>query len=240
MQDKNILTISGMVKTVELSHEFHGQKFYRVMLEVIRLSENVDVVPVIISEKLLFNNEIFPGLFITIEGQVRTKNQKEVADKSKLLVFGYASDVNQITEEELLALEVKNEVKMEGYICKMPTHRKTNTGRIITDLLVACNRQYSKSDYIPCIAWGINAKMAKNLRIGDKIKFEGRFQSRSYRRKGDEDDAVNIAYEVSISQLEMIDVEKEAADAAEKADKECTALAKNMHNNRGIVYKTAI
>jgi hypothetical protein len=211
MQDKNILTVSGMVNSIEKSHEFHGEQFYRIMLDVIRLSDNVDTIPVVVSEKLLYNNEIAAGMFITIEGQVRTKNQKDGAPKSKLLVFGYANDVTHITEEALLALEIKNEVEMEGFLCKVPTHRKTNTGRIITDLLIACNRQYSKSDYIPCITWGINAKMAKNLRVGDKIKFTGRFQSRNYRRKGDDDNAVNIAYEVSISHLEPITEEIDSA-----------------------------
>jgi hypothetical protein len=204
MHDKNILVVSGMVNVIEKSHDFHGEQFYHVMLDVIRLSENVDTIPVIVSEKLLFKNEIAPGMLITIEGQVRTKNQKDSSVKSKLLVFGYASDVNQITEEELLANEIKNQVKMEGFICKVPTHRKTKTGRIITDLLVACNRQYSKSDYVPCITWGINAKMANKLCVGDKVRFTGRFQSREYLRKNDEIGLVNTAYEVSISNIEII------------------------------------
>lgn len=204
MQDKNILRVSGMVNVVEKSHESHGEQFYRIMLDVIRLSENIDMVPVIVSEKLLFNNEIVPGQFITVQGQIRTKNYKKGSFRSKLLVFGYASDVNHITEYELLATEIKNQILMEGYICKLPTHRRTNTGRIITDLLVACNRQYSKSDYIPCITWGINAKMAKGLLIGDKIRFTGRFQSREYRRKNDGIGVVNTAYEVSISDLEIL------------------------------------
>lgn len=218
MQDKNLLIISGMVNVIEKSHEFHGEQFYRVMLDVIRLSTNVDTVPVIVSEKLLYNNEIAPGQFITVEGKVRTKNYKDSTPKTKLLVFGYASDVNHITEDELLATEVKNQVVIEGYVCKLPTHRRTNTGRIITDLLVACNRQYSKSDYVPCITWGINAKMAKKLHIGDKIRFSGRFQSREYRRKNDEIGIVNTAYEVSISDLEIIEDEnKTFADPVSEA-----------------------
>lgn len=204
MQDKNILRVSGMVNVVEKSHESHGEQFYCIMLDVIRLSEKIDMVPVIVSEKLLFNNEIVPGQFITVQGQIRTKNYKKGSSRSKLLVFGYASDVNHITAYELLATEIKNQILIEGYICKLPTHRRTNTGRIITDLLVACNRQYSKSDYIPCITWGINAKMAKSLLVGDKIRFTGRFQSREYRRKNDEIGVVNTAYEVSISDLEIL------------------------------------
>lgn len=204
MQDKNVLTVSGMVNVIEKSHDCQGEQFYRVMLDVIRLSENVDTIPVIVSEKLLFNNEIVPGMFVTIEGQVRTRNQKNGSDKSKLLVFGYANDVNQISEAELLATEVKNQVEMEGYVCKAPTYRETTTGRVITDLLIACNRQYANSDYIPCITWGINAKMAKKLCVGDKIKFTGRFQSREYRRKNDEAGTINVTYEVSISHLDIV------------------------------------
>jgi len=204
MQDKNTLTISGMVNVIEKSHEFHGEQFFRILIDVIRLSENVDTVPVIVSEKLLFNNAIAPGMFITVEGQIRTKNHKEGNAKSKLLVFGYANDVTKITEEELFASEIKNIVVMEGHVCKVPTHRKTNTGRIITDLSIACNRQYSKSDYIPCITWGVTAKMAKKLRVGDKIKFTGRFQSREYRRKNDDIGVVNTAYEISISNIELV------------------------------------
>lgn len=219
MQDKNTLTVSGMIQSVEKSHDFHGEQFYRVMLEVIRLSENMDVVPIIVSEKLLYNNEIAPGMFITVRGQIRTKNHKDESGKSRLLVFGYAGDVEKVDGAVVEALEVKNEVEMEGYVCKAPTHRQTNTGRIITDLLIACNRQYSKSDYVPCIVWGINAKMAKYLRVGDKISLVGRFQSREYRRKTDEAGQVNVAYEVSISRLEVINDKVETAVPASEERK---------------------
>ena len=214
MQDINTLTVSGMIQSVEKSHDFHGEQSYRIMLEIVRLSENTDVVPVIVSEKLLYNNEITPGMFITVHGQIRTKNHKDENGKSRLLVFGYAGDVEQVDGSVVEALETKNEVEMEGYVCKVPTHRVTNTGRIITDLLIACNRQYSKSDYVPCIVWGINAKMAKNLRVGDKIRLFGRFQSREYRRKADEAGQINVAYEVSISRLEVINDKVETAAPA--------------------------
>lgn len=259
MQDKNTLTISGMVNVIEKSHEFHGEQFFRIMLDVIRLSENVDTVPIIVSEKLLFNNEVSPGMFITVAGQIRTKNHKEGNARSKLLVFGYASDVNQITEQEMLASEIKNYVEMEGYICKVPTHRPTNAGRVITDLLIACNRQYSKSDYVPCITWGSTAKMASKLRVGDKVKFIGRFQSREYRKKTDEVGVVNTAYEISIKQIELIpettDAVVENIDLREAVLKTkfkprievtvekqnpCSVLARNMHKNRGIVYKQVV
>lgn len=244
MQNKNTLTVSGMVNVIEKSHEFHGEQFYRIMLDVIRLSENVDTVPIIVSEKLLFNNEIAPGMFITVEGQIRTKNHKEGNAKSKLLVFGYASDVNQITEEMLFASEIKNQVEMEGHVCKVPTNRETNTGRIITDLLVACNRQYSKSDYIPCITWGITAKMAKKLRVGDKIKFVGRFQSREYRRKSDEVGVVNVAYEISISHIELVHDDIEAAiepvTSLGLALAGSAGMAKWAHSNRGIVFNEVV
>lgn len=210
MQDKNILTVSGIIKNIEKSHDFRGEQFFRIILSVARLSDAIDLLPVIISEKLLYNNEIKEEMFVTITGQVRTKNHKE-NDKNRLLVFGYASDLNEIKASEIEALEIRNEVEIEGYICKPPTYREVSAGRIIADLLVACNRQYSKSDYIPCIAWGINAKMAKNLRVGDKIHLSGRFQSREYYRKNDNTEQANIAYEISIASLEVIDEKTEAA-----------------------------
>lgn len=247
MQDKNTLTIMGMVNVIEKSHEFHGEQFYRIMLDVIRLSQNVDTVPIIVSEKLLFNNEITPGMFIEVQGQIRTKNHKEGNAKSKLLVFGYASDVEKITEEQIFASDVKNLVVMEGHVCKLPTHRRTNTGRIITDLLIACNRQYSKSDYIPCITWGVTAKMAKKLRVGDKIKFIGRFQSREYRRKNDEAGIINTAYEISILSMELVpenddtvEVPALALEIPSLASEGAEGMAKWAFTNRGVVFKEAV
>ena len=243
MLGKNTLTLTGMVSSMIKSHDFQGENFFRVEIEVARLSENVDILPVIVSEKLLYNNQIAVGQLVTIVGQVRTKNHKEEDEtRSKLLVFGYVKDLAGISEDDLFAIDIKNKVEIVGYICKPPIHRVTPLEWVITDLHVACNRQYGKSDHVPCVAWGTNAKMARNLKVGDKVKLTGRFQSRNYFRKSDDDNTKNTTYEVSISQLEVMaeDVVDIAGKVVRAVNKEAKGLAKNMHKNTGIKYLEAM
>lgn len=206
VENTNILVITGTVSKIEESHVFNNEKFYKADVEVARLSDNVDIVPVVISEKLLFHNEVKEGATVTLQGQVRTRTYAGETGNSHLSVFGYANDFAEITQEDYDAISEKNCVELEGYICKQPVHRvTTNTGRTITDLLVAVNRKHGKSDYIPCICWGMNAKMAKKLRVGEKIKLTGRFQSRKYRKKYDVENKINLAYEVSITNFNVVD-----------------------------------
>jgi len=204
MSEKNIVNLSGKVISIEESHTCLNETFYRFFIEIPRLSDNVDIVPVIVSEKLLYNNPIVEGDLVTITGQIRTRNQKE-GERNRLLVFGYAMEITKITEEEFNKIEDKNHVEITGFICKKPVYRKTPTGRKISDLLIASNRQYNKSDYIPSIAWGINATFARNLEVGEKISLIGRFQSRTYTKKDENDNPIEkIAYEISISQLNVV------------------------------------
>src|SRR5574344_74827 len=202
--NSNDLTITGKVSSIEFSHTYTNpktnktEKFYKGQIEVARLSDNVDIVPVIISEKLLFHNEVKAEDLITMVGHVRTRNFTDEEEKrNHLSVFAYAEDFVKIDDDSYAAITDKNLVTLTGFVCKQPTYRTTNSGRIITDLLIACNRKFGKSDYIPVICWGANAKMAEKLRVGDEISVEGRFQSRRYRRKSDIENRTNVAYEVS-------------------------------------------
>lgn len=197
----NLLKFSGQVTALEFSHDFRGERFFRYTVRVPRLSGTEDFLPLVVSEKLLFGNDVVPGMFISTEGQIRTRNEKGVDGKNHLIVFGFANDIKPITQDVFDTIDVRNDFQLEGYVCKAPRHRETATGRIITDLLIACNRQHAKSDYIPCIVWGANAKMAKNFVAGDKINLVGRFQSRLFKRKTDE--TVGIVYEVSVAEIEL-------------------------------------
>lgn len=201
MPEINSLFLCGKVTSIEKSHEHLGDQFYKFMIEVPRLSDNVDVLPMMVSQKLLHNNEIAIEDTVVVSGQVRTHNQKEDG-RNKLLVFGYLTEIKKISVEEMQSITDKNIVKIEGYVCKNPIFRSTSTGRKITDLLIAVNRQHNKSDYIPSISWGINATFAKNLSVGEKINLTGRFQSRNYSIKIDEDNLEErVALEISIAQL---------------------------------------
>lgn len=216
MEDTNVLTVTGKVDSVELSHFFtnpHSQErieFYKVVVAVARLSENYDYVPVIVPGKLMFHNQIKIGDYITINGDVRTRNYTD-ADKgiSHLSVYGFATDFKIVSEEEYEAATEKNSVRLEGFICKKPTLRNTTSGRIISDLSIAHNRKsydgiHCKSDYIPCVTWGVSAKAASRLCVGEKILVEGRFQSRKYSRKNSNDLTDHMAYEVSVTNFSVV------------------------------------
>lgn len=212
MPDKNVLKLYGQVGSVEKSHEFNGECFYRFMIHVKRNSGTVDVLPVIVNEKLLFNNDIDTGDYVYVAGQIRTKNSVSEDGKNRLLVFGYATEIEQIAEEECVNNPNRNYVELEGYVCKKPNYRETPSGRKITDLLLASNRPYNKSDYVPSIAWGINAAFAKNFEVGTKVLAIGRFQSRPYKKKKEDGTyEERVAYELSISNLEIDWPEKEGA-----------------------------
>ncbi len=204
--DSNLSTIVGEVITeLEFSHEMYGEGFYTFKMEIPRLSDYSDILPVTISERLLVNTDLKPGAHILIEGQLRSYN-RYVNGSNRLLLTIFARDLHIPDEEELETLLRKpNELYLDGYICKAPVYRTTPFGREITDLLVAVNRPYNKSDYIPCIAWGRNARFCEKLKIGDHIKLWGRIQSRHYQKKLPNGSVLNkVAYEVSISKLEYV------------------------------------
>lgn len=199
--DNNIVKIGGrVVSELEFSHEIYEEKFYRFYIETKRMSEFADKLPIIISERIVDVEDIKVGDIIVVEGQFRSYNQVEDG-KSKLLLSIFAKDFEKTEDERVLTL---NEATFIGYICKKPIYRKTPLGREIADLLLAVNRTYKKSDYIPCILWGRNAKYCEKTEVGEMIKLTGRIQSRNYEKKLENGEIISkVAYEVSISRLSI-------------------------------------
>ena len=183
----------------EFSHEIYGEKFYTFTLEIPRLSGISDKVRVMISDRLMPDCPIVVGKMCEISGQFRSYNRYQGGD-NRLILTVFAKDIKECDESE----KNPNSLYLNGFICKEPVYRTTPFGREITDLLVAVNRSYNKSDYIPVIAWGRNARFAKNIMIGDNVKIWGRIQSRVYQKHLSEDDVVErTAYEVSVSRMEF-------------------------------------
>ena len=200
----NTIDVGGRIMTdFSFSHEVYGEGFYRFDLEVDRLSGNSDVLPVTISERIVNREEMVPGKLVRISGQVRSYNSYVEADKkNKLVLTVFARD---ITMPESMPDTKPNEVYLDGFLCKPAIYRTTPFGREIADLLVAVNRSYNKSDYIPCIAWGRNARYAGKLGVGDHIKVWGRMQSRGYQKRFPDGTVLEkVAYEVSVSKVEVV------------------------------------
>ncbi len=199
-EEANEARLVGFVVThPEYSHELHGESFYKVVIASDRLSENKDEILTTISERLIADIDLEIGTKVEIRGQFRSYNNYS-GEGSKLILTLFAKDI-KLTDEDC-----DNEIFLNGYICKPAVFRTTPFGREIADVLLAVNRAYGKSDYIPCIAWGRNAKFAELLPVGSNIKVWGRMQSRKYQKKIDEETVVEkIAYEVSISKMEMVD-----------------------------------
>lgn len=205
--ETNSITVVGkIISEKEFSHEMYGEGFYSFDLEVPRLSDYSDVLPITISERLLVNMDIVPGKNLVVEGQLRSYNRYiDGTNKLVLTIFARDAYVPESEEEANDLLKRPNEIYLDGYICKSPIYRTTPFGREITDLLIAVNRPYNKSDYIPCIAWGRNARFCEKLQVGDHIRLWGRIQSREYQKKTTEGGVLNkVAFEVSISKLEFV------------------------------------
>jgi single-stranded DNA-binding protein len=200
--ENNMVTISGkVVSSVEFSHEVYGEGFYYFMLDVPRLSDSSDRIPVTISERLASKDKLEIGTIIEVEGQFRSYNSYN-NEGNKLLLTVFARDITFLEDEK--KIKNPNQIYLNGFICKRPIYRTTPFGREITDLLLAVNRPYNKSDYIPCIAWGRNARFSENLMVGDNIKVWGRIQSRTYQKKLETGEILTkVAYEVSISKMEI-------------------------------------
>ena len=207
MENNKVMLLGKVAKEPTLSHEVYGEKFYQFSLEVKRLSGSLDIIPIVFSERLLVLDSLKCGTIVKLNGQFRSYNSPESA-KSKLLLMVFAREIilTEASEEE-----DQNEIFLEGFVCKKPNYRQTPFGREISDLLVAVNRAYNKSDYIPCIAWGRNAKYCESFVVGEKIKVYGRVQSREYEKKN-EDGTVSkkVAYEISVSKLEKVSEEDES------------------------------
>jgi single-stranded DNA-binding protein len=210
-QENNKVFISGEIITeAEFSHEVYGEGFYEMNVLVKRLSGQGDVLPVTISERLIADKDLKVGVTINAMGQFRSYN-KLINGKSKLMLTVFVRELF-----DYATVKNPNSIVLSGYICKPPVYRTTPFNREIADILIAVNRSYNKSDYIPCIAWGRNARFAKNLAVGEKIAIAGRIQSREYQKRISEDDVkILTAYEVSISKLsayenaENFDLEEE-------------------------------
>lgn len=185
----------------KFSHEIYGEKFYIFTLSIPRLSGTSDRVKIMVSERLLTDLELSEGDVIEVEGQFRSYNDYENGD-NRLVLTVFAKDI-KISESG--SEKNPNSLYLNGFICKEPVYRTTPFGREITDLLLAVNRSYNKSDYIPVIAWGRNARYCKNINIGDNIKVWGRIQSRIYQKHISEEEVIEkTAYEVSVSRMEMV------------------------------------
>lgn len=199
----NQVTIRGeIVSGFTYSHEIFGEKFYLVDVKVPRLSENYDFIPVMVSERLIDVNYDCTGMYVLINGQFRSYNRHEER-KNRLVLSVFARDIEFV--EELQRSAESNQIYLEGYVCQVPTYRKTPFGREITDVLLAVNRPYGRSDYIPCICWGRNARYVNFFKPGDHVAISGRIQSREYNKRiSDECVETRIAYEVSIAKLEVL------------------------------------
>ena len=199
--ENNQVTIMGeVVSGFTFNHEVFGEGFYMVDVSVKRLSNSRDLIPVMISERLIDVTQDYTGEFLMVTGQFRSYNRHE-EQKNRLVLSVFAREAEFIDEEPDGAKT--NTILLDGYICKLPVYRKTPLGREIADLLLAVNRPYGKSDYIPCICWGRNARFASTFQVGEHVQLIGRIQSREYMKKLSETETEKrTAYEVSVSKLE--------------------------------------
>lgn len=209
----NRITLCGtVVEAPEYSHEVFGESFYTFKLKIGRLSGQVDILPVMVSERLMSGFEIVVDKRLLVEGQLRSYNIV-TENKSRLQLQTFARDLREAPGDDDI-----NAIILDGYICKTPVYRVTPFSREIADVLIAVNRAYGKSDYIPSICWGRNARYCQQLRVGEGIHVEGRLQSREYQKKIDEETVINkTAYEVSVSKL-FVDREENSTEPAENSE----------------------
>ena len=202
--ENNQVSIAGeVVSDFVFSHEVFGEGFYMMEVSVRRLSDSCDVIPLLISERLVDVNQDYRGCCIRASGQFRSYNRHE-EKKNRLVLSVFVREL-EFVEEEVENAKT-NQIFLDGYICKAPVYRKTPLGREIADILLAVNRPYGKSDYIPCICWGRNARFASGFEVGGHTQIWGRIQSREYMKKIDEEESERrIAYEVSVSKLEYLE-----------------------------------
>lgn len=199
--ENNIVYIAGEVsREPKYSHEIYGEKFYIFSIDVLRLSNSYDTIPVLVSERLVAIEKLVKGAALEVEGQFRSYNNT-INGHSKLILNVFAREARLV--DTLEHINNRNSVFFDGFICKAPNYRTTPFGREITDMLVAVNRAYNKSDYIPCICWGRNARFCEKLQVGVNLKLWGRIQSRYYEKKIDADTVIKkVAFEVSVTKLE--------------------------------------
>ena len=202
-ENNQVTMIGEIVSEFEFSHEVYGEGFYLVDISVSRLSDSVDYIPLMVSERLVDVTQSYIGETISVSGQFRSYNRHE-EKKNRLILSVFVRELEFVDEIED---DIKsNQIYLDGYICKEPIYRKTPLGREIADLLVAVNRSYGKSDYIPCICWGRNARYASSFEVGSHVEVYGRIQSREYIKKiGEEQTGNRVAYEVSVNKIEFLE-----------------------------------
>lgn len=202
--ENNQVSVMGKIASpFTFSHQVFGEGFYTVDLLVKRLSDSEDLIPLMVSERLIDVTQDYEGEYITVQGQFRSYNRHE-EKKNRLVLSVFVRELSFVEEED--DTMKTNQIFLDGYICKPPVYRKTPLGREIADLLIAVNRPYGKSDYIPCICWGRNARYASAFEVGGHVLLWGRIQSREYMKRINETESEKrIAYEVSVSKLEYVD-----------------------------------
>lgn len=206
-QENNKVTLTGeIVSNFEFSHECYGEGFYTAMLSSERTSGQKDIIPIMVSERLVDVKVEWEGRFVEVSGQFHSYNKNE-GERNHLILSVFAREFEEMEfeHEEPGRGNDENHIFIDGFICKPPVYRKTPLGREIADILLAVNRPYRKSDYIPCIAWGRDAVYASSLEVGTRLRIEGRIQSREYQKRiSDDEYETRIAYEVSVSKLEVV------------------------------------
>ncbi len=204
MFENNQVSIIGeIVSEFRFSHEVFGEGFYMVEVSVNRLSNFVDYIPLMVSERLIDTEQDYTGQIIHVIGQFRSYNRHE-EKKNRLILSVFVRELEFLDDFD--EDENTNEIFLDGYVCKEPVYRKTPLGREIADLLIAVNRSYGKSDYIPCICWGRNARFASGFDIGGHVQVLGRIQSREYvKRINEEETEQRVAYEVSVSKIDFLE-----------------------------------
>ena len=199
-KNNKVCIVGEIVSDATFSHEVYGEGFYEFFVKVARLSGQADILPVTISERLIEGASLKKGKTLSAIGQFRSYNKLENG-KSRLMLTVFVRELATLTPDKN-----PNSILLSGYICKPPVYRTTPFNREIADILVAVNRAYNKSDYIPCIAWGRNARFVKTLTVGERVAVSGRIQSREYQKKLSETEVKTmIAYEVSVSKLAAFD-----------------------------------
>lgn len=202
LKNNQAVVAGEIVSDFEFSHEVFGEGFYFVKLKVSRLSHSNDTIPLLVSERLIDVSQSYIGQYMEAKGQFRSYNKHE-DNKNHLVLSLFVRELELLDN---LDNRKPNMIFLDGYICKEPVYRTTPLGREIADVLLAVNRAYSKSDYIPCICWGRNARYAGKLPVGSRIQLWGRIQSREYQKKIDDDNVISrIAYEVSVNKMEYCD-----------------------------------
>lgn len=198
----NKVTIKGeIVSGFTFSHEIYGEGFYMMDVRCKRLSENFDTIPIMVSERLMDVEKDYSGQLVSISGQFRSYNRHE-EQKNRLILSVFAREIEFL--EEVPGGSESNQIFLDGYICKEPVYRKTPLGREIADVLLAVNRPYGKSDYLPVIFWGRAARFVSGFSVGERLEVNGRIQSRTYIKKiGEEETEERTAYEVSASKVEV-------------------------------------